>query len=217
MRMSVPLTGSTLLPILCLSLNCASAVSIAPAPKVREHAPHAKTAPTAQPTVSAEKKGMTWGVGSRLSDDKNIVYVSCQGLPRIAGHGCEAYVGDSACSSRLPLLCLNVDGRARPTGVLVPPSGGVMPTAFYSGWAAGRVKLSKRVKRNQFKNRSDADAFCASNLGTGWRVAEHHDGIVDANGAHGGWGLVANGHIPATSRFWVAINDTAANCWDPRK
>ncbi|MEO5559753.1 MAG: hypothetical protein ABIO49_08035 [Dokdonella sp.] len=210
MRMSAPFAVSTLLPILCLAFNCASAVSIAPAPKVLEPA-----TTTTQPAVSVEKKGMTWGVGARLSDDKNIVYVSCQGQPRIDGHGCEAYVGDTACSSRRPLLCLNVDGRARPADVLVPPSGGVMPKAFYSGWAAGRIGLSKPVKGDQFKNRSDADAFCASNLGTGWRVAEHHDGIVDAQGSHGGWGLVANGHVRKTSRFWVAINDTAANCWDP--
>lgn len=160
------------------------------------------------------RKGMTWGVGRRLSADDALVFVSCHGRPSIEGHGCDAYVGDTACSRKRPLLCLAVDGRVRPEGIATPASGGVMGDGFYSGWSGGRVALTPAVRGNAFARRSDADAFCAATFGPGWRVAEHHDGVT-ADGSHGGWGFTALGHIAQTSRFWVAIDDTAANCWTP--
>ncbi|MBA8889837.1 hypothetical protein FHW12_004084 [Dokdonella fugitiva] len=162
------------------------------------------------------RKGMTWGVGVRVSADPGIVFVSCHGRPAIGGHGCDAYQGDTACSAKRPVLCVEVDGRARPDGIATPPSGGVMHAGFYSGWAHGRVALTRAVRGDAFARRSDADAYCAARLGAGWRVAEHHDG-VDEQGGHGGWGFVAEGRIASRSRFWVAIDDTGANCWDPRR
>jgi hypothetical protein len=169
--------------------------------------------PPRAPRIASERKGMTWGVGVRVSTDPHIVFVSCHGRPAIGGHGCEAYHGDTACRAKRPVLCLDVDGRERPVGIATPPSGGVMHAGFYSGWAHGRVALTRAVRGDAFARRSDADAYCAAQLGAGWRVAEHHDG-VDEHGSHGGWGFVAAGRIVAASRFWVAIDDTAANCWD---
>ncbi|MEO6688109.1 MAG: hypothetical protein ABIS07_18395 [Dokdonella sp.] len=167
----------------------------------------------AAPAIVTVRKGMTWGAGARLSADPKVVFVSCHGRPTIDGHGCDAYRGDTACSVKLPVLCLAVDGRSRPDGIETPPSGGVMQAGFYSGWAQGRVALAPAVRGDAFERRSDANAWCAAKLGAGWRVAEHHDS-VGTDGAHGGWGLVANGRIRDDARFWVAINDTAANCWD---
>jgi hypothetical protein len=69
------------------------------------------------------------------------------------------------------------------------------------------------VRGDAFARRSDADAYCAAAFGQGWRVAEHHDGAT-SDGSHGGWGFVASGRIHDASRFWVAINDISANCWD---
>jgi hypothetical protein len=160
------------------------------------------------------RKGMTWGVGARLSADDAIVFVSCHGRPAIEGHGCEAYVGDTVCSRKRPLLCLSPDGRERPDGIATPASGGAMEAGFYSGWSGGRVALTRAVRGNRFARRTDADAYCAATFGGGWRVAEHHDGVT-VDGRHGGWGFVAIGRVADTSRFWVAIDDTRANCWDP--
>jgi len=150
---------------------------------------------------------MTWGVVKPVTSE-GVIAVSCHGMPQPGGRGCEGYVGDTDCSTSLPLLCLNVDGRQRPQDLKV---------WFYSGWAAGRVALTEPVPGNSFQTRADADALCTRQFGHGWRVAEHHDGIVDDQGSHGGWGFFANGDLPSTSRFWVAINDTAAVCWAPER
>ncbi|MEO7324705.1 MAG: hypothetical protein ABIW82_07745 [Dokdonella sp.] len=198
-----------LLPFAAIAFAFGSPAALAL--KVVAH--QAQQTPTATVNV---RKGMTWGVGARVSADPDIVFVSCQGQPKIDGHGCEAYHGDTTCSAKRPVLCLAIDGRVRPDGIATPPSGGVMSAGFYSGWARGRIALAPDVRGDAFQRRSDADAYCAAKLGAGWRVAEHHDG-VSANGAHGGWGLVANGHVRAGARFWAAINDTEANCWDPSR
>jgi hypothetical protein len=57
-------------------------------------------------------------------------------------------------------------------------------------------------------SRAVADKQCSTQYGTGWRMAEHHD-----DGA--GWEINAYGTPPTSlTRFWVAINDQSANCWD---
>lgn len=170
--------------------------------------PEQHVAPPPEQHIAAApvRNGMTWGVGGRLSDDDGVVFVSCNGRPTIDGHGCEAYVGDTVCSEQRPLLCVAIDGRDRPPGIKTPRAGGVMPDEFYSRWVGGQVALAAAVRGDRFASRTDADAYCAATFGSGWRVAEHHDG--------GGWGFVANGRIDNASRFWVAINDTSANCWD---
>jgi hypothetical protein len=39
-------------------------------------------------------------------------------------------------------------------------------------------------------------------------MAEHHDG-------GGGWSWYAYGHVRTDTRYWVYINDTSGNCWNP--
>lgn len=196
----------------CFAMASACASSALAGQKVTAPAdmPHRPAVDTPRAT---ERKGMTWGVGSRVSPDESIVFVSCHGRPAIDGHGCDAYVGDTACSAKRPLLCLDIDGRPRPEHVATPRAGGAMEDGFYSGWVEGRIALAPAVRGDAFARRSDADAYCAATFGRDWRVAEHHDGVT-SDGSHGGWGFVANGRIDDASRFWVAIDDTSANCWD---
>lgn len=197
-------------------IACIAAGMLSTASAHKVVVPQPTAAPHRQKVLAPDasgRKGMTWGVGGRLSPDDEVVFVSCHGRPSIDGHGCEAYVGDTACAERRPLLCLAVDGRPRPDGIATPRAGGVMDDGFYSGWAGGRVALAPAVRGDAFARRSDADAYCAATFGAGWRVAEHHDGMT-ADGSHGGWGFVANGRIADAGRFWVAIDDTRANCWD---
>lgn len=169
--------------------------------------------------VAAEQpRGMTWGSYDNPATGNGIVFVGCHGKPRTEAGSCDAYAGDTACATRLPLLCLRVDGRPRPPG-LITGKGYAMPPDFYAGWAQGEVKAGKPVAGTQLRSQADADAMCAAQFGTGWRLAEFHDAVREGSGgngapaSHGGWNFYAAGRLDASTRFWVANNDTAANCW----
>jgi hypothetical protein len=154
---------------------------------------------------------MTWGSGTSVrmpSEKGEVVQVSCHGFPKLDGSdSCDAYHGDTLCSRPRPVLCLLKDGRAEPESIAKLRAASMMsPDKFHAGWAKGELALTPAIRGDAFANRHAADAYCARTLGEGWRMAEFHDG-------DGGWGFVANGHIDAKSRFWVAINDQPANCW----
>ncbi|KAB2901507.1 MAG: flagellar hook-length control protein [Dokdonella sp.] len=151
------------------------------------------------PTVVPGKKGMTWGVATLPNPQPGLVLVSCHGQPRIGGAGCDAYEGDTLCSAALPVLCVSDDRWPLP-----PALEGA--TNFHRGWARGRVALTPPVRGDALTSPRQADAQCVAEFGAGWRMAEHHDG-------GGGWSYLAAGSLGTASRFWVAINDTAGNCW----
>jgi len=118
------------------------------------------------------------------------------------------YTGDTAATASLPILCLNVTGAALPYG-LTPD--------FYNGWVKGSLKLSPAIAGTQLTSRATADAYCSSNFGSGWRMAEFHDGwygtsLTDASAWHF-WGNALSS-FPAGQRFRVAINDQTANPWN---
>jgi hypothetical protein len=158
--------------------------------------------------------GMTWGNNTNAATGDGVVFVTCHGLPRTQAGSCNAYTGDTACSTELPLLCLEVDGRPRPPGLITPETRAAMPSAFYAGWAAGSVAATAPVAGSRFSHRTEADAFCRDEFGAGWRLAEFHDGIVEGSAGHGGWAWYAHGRLALDTRYWVAISDTQANCWD---
>lgn len=170
--------------------NCCVAVEVGIAP--------------GDPPKVATKAGMTWGVALGEAP-AGVVLVGCHGLPKTAAGSCEAYVGDTACTTALPVLCVNIDGRAPPPG---------LKTGFYAGWLGGRIALAPGTRGDAFENRAAADGYCASHFGAGWRMGEHHDRRTGS----GGWSFYGVGagigaNLFAT-RFWTAINDTQANCWD---
>ncbi len=118
------------------------------------------------------------------------------------------YSGDTPPSASLPVLCLLVDNRPTPSG-LTPD--------FYTGWSKGIVALSPPVSGSQLTSRARADGICASAFGAGWRMGEFHDGWYGPNLSQSGgwsfWGI--GGAFPFNpGRFWVAINDQAANPWN---
>ena len=158
----------------------------------------------ASSTPSNSPRGLTWGVLERDELPPDTVDVNCHGGPKVdpryAHKGsCNPYHGDTSCSVRLPLLCFKSDGSAPPEGVIRQDLSG--------GWAGGQVAVTPPIAGTALTSAESADAFCSSELGTGWRMAEFHDGKR-------GWGFVARGHIRSTSRFWVRINDQSGNCWD---
>jgi len=144
-----------------------------------------------------DENGMTWGKRSH-DDVLGVDYVNC--------NGCNAYSGETSCSSKLPILCLKKENLPDP-GVYVPDkSPGVMYPRYYYGWTGGRIELTSPVSGDALKGISDANDICEFQFGPGYKIAEHHDG-------NGGWGWYAYGNIDDGSRFWVSINDQSSNCW----
>ena len=157
-----------------------------------------------RPVLSEEPRGLTWGVRKQDDLPPGTVDVHCHGGPKVDPRyshqgSCNPYQGDASCSVRLPLLCFKSDGSA--------PPAGVVRQDFYNGWGGGQVAVTAPTAGTTLTSVKSADAFCRRALGTGWRMAEFHDG-------KGGWGFVARGHISSASRFWVRINDQPGNCWD---
>lgn len=131
--------------------------------------------------------GMTW---AKVGHASGIDEVGCM--------NCNAYAGDTACTARLPLLCIRQDGSSRPSGV---------PGVYYYGWAGGNLATTLPVAGNFLTSLAFADQTCVQFFGAGWRMASFHDA--------GGWGFNAYGNIRADTRFWVYIWDQPANCWNP--
>jgi subtilisin family serine protease len=145
---------------------------------------------------TATHAGMTWRI---LEQRNGHVYVGSDGTTN-------PYVGDTPASASLPVLCLLITNAPVPAGV---------SPGFYTGWARGNVAATVPVRGSQLTSRSVADGLCASSFGTGWRMAEFHDGRYGTNLSQvGGWAFWANGQLPAGTRFWVHINDQPANPWN---
>jgi hypothetical protein len=176
------------------------------------------------------RRGMTWGKvlhNEHLGTD----FVSCHAPPAPEGGDCDPHRGDTPCTKIRPILCLKVESAPRPP-YPVTGTGYAMPREYYQGWAGGRIGLSEAVAGTELHSLAEADERCESALGTGYRMAEHHDGkyvqgmdVDQFFGASwpsprallsGGWAFHAYGNVPKNTRFWVHINDQSANCWDNR-
>ena len=147
----------------------------------------------------ASPKGLTW-VHTLSNSQNGTITVGCGGTAA----PCDAYKGDTVCTERLPLLCIY-----KPNPAFQVPVG-LNNTDQYNKWSGGVVATTPPVAGNSFAHRTDADKFCVTQFGAGWRVAEFHDGWGWHFQAYGG--TVSAPTIPST-RFWVQINDQPANCW----
>lgn len=143
-------------------------------------------------SAAAPPYGMTW---TKAADYGATVRVGCS--------GCDAYDGDTACSIALPILCIYVSGAPDPEP---------WRASYYNGWSEGHVAISAPVKGSDLISEANASSICQGQFGTGWRMAEFHDGDPDGNNA--GWYFRAYGSPPNYVRFWVYINDQNANCWN---
>lgn len=147
-------------------------------------------------TAFANPTGLTWHTYGHDST-YGVDTVGCDG----DGDYCNAYTGDTSCTFRRPILCINVDGSNNP---------GVATTAFYFEWAYANIATTHPIRGSALTSRAVADEICAGIHGSGWRMAEHHDGAMGA----GGWAFLAFGHVRDDVDLWVAIDDQPANCWD---
>ncbi|MFK3979516.1 S8 family peptidase [Micromonospora sp. NPDC050397] len=155
--------------------------------------------------TAATRPGMTWSVRQQRGD--NVVWVGHDGQS-------DAYQGDTPASTTLPALCI----RPRPMAEAPVPTG-VVPDQ-HAGWSFASVALSTPVPGTRLLSPHVANLVCQYQFGAGWRMAEFHDGRhpVSRFGQVGwlpsGWSLWANGTLPTDTRFWVRIDDQAANPWE---
>jgi hypothetical protein len=113
------------------------------------------------------------------------VELSCHGEPRPTDkpnkNSCNPYQGDTSCRATLPVLCFKAGGMLAATS----PAIGYL-----------------------LDSENDGTARCVKEFGTGWRMAEFHDGGGWAIAGQKGPGLITD------ARYWVHINNQPANCWN---
>ena len=175
---------------------------------------------------STSNRGMTWAVNSGWYDPiLNLDAVSCS--------SCNAYVGDTSCNNKLPILCVSSCTFKRPpynpigctTCAIRPPDA----PAFYDGWSGGMFKLSSPVLGTSLLSYTNMNNICQQQFGSSFIVADHGMGKYvpgmsstaffyntwPTTTRSGGWGARGYGNLNTTSRFWVYISGQPANCWNP--
>ena len=164
------------------------------------------------------RRGMTWRRRKHFCPSHGTGMVGCA--------GCNPYQGDTICWYKRPILCINDQDMQRPN---YPAGTGNF--GFYYGWSGAHIDKTRPVRGCWLRSRYHADLICKIYFGKCWRMAEFHDGWYQTNlpslrqGAfcewdrhrRGGWNFFAYGNYNGSinyGRFWVAINDQRANCWD---
>ena len=146
------------------------------------------------------------GVQSNSTSCKGMSWVLYRNVDGVVQVGADAktnpYRGDTHCSESLPLLCLKRDGSTPP-----PSSSGYN---YSRGWAAGEAKITAPLSGEKLSSLPEANRACTEVFGSGWRMAEFHDG----DNGNGGWRFWAYGGLPLRTRFWVYIDDQFANPWN---
>jgi len=149
----------------------------------------------------ADHLGLTWRVKELLPAGGVAVGTDSLTNP---------YEGDTAPETSLPILCLFFDGSPYPSWFIAAYGYG----EYNAGWARGWVAATPPVSGTQLTSRATADAICASHLGPGWRMAEHHDPWYGNPPMSAQWNMWAYGSIPVGTRLWTAIDDQYGNPWD---
>ena len=151
--------------------------------------------------------GLTFAVANAQAPLPNISQMSCHGQPAPADkphkESCNPYEGDTSCRTALPVLCVNTGTLAKLDGINGDPP---------LGWTAGTLGATTPVMGALLESRQIADGRCDKELGSGWRMADFHAGGGWNVSGRPGSGLLAGG----ATRYWTAINDSTANCWDSK-
>jgi hypothetical protein len=181
------------------------------------------------------KYGMTLGYFGYVDGDQEIFGAHCGGTPAVPTYrpwsstsgGCNPYSGDTPCNHSLPILCINKMSAKRPC-YKVKCGSAAMNKEYYCGWSEGYLAVTSPVQGTQLTSRDAANKICADTLGSGFRIAEIHDGryvvgMDDKSYCYstwptstqsGGWGFYGYGvRGQYWTRFWAEINDQKANCW----
>ncbi len=145
----------------------------------------ARPADGAPPAARGIGHGLTF---ARVDGDagSSTAQLNCNGEPRELARphlgGCNPISGDTSCRTVLPVACFQPGSGS--VGATQPTMGALLKSAD-----AGTQR-------------------CAAELGTGWRMAELHDGPGSAITGSRGAGL------SGSTRYWMHVNDQHGNCWD---
>ena len=143
-----------------------------------------------QPTPEPRCKGITW-----------VLKETDGPFSLVGGHSnMDVYRGDTPCAGEYPVLCINKIDLALPQSL-------ARRVDEIHGWTGGEIRVTAPVSGFDLKSVRAADRMCTDAFGRDWRMAEFHDGGE-------GWNWWAYGEVPADSRFWIWVNDQAANPWD---
>lgn len=145
----------------------------------------------------SEVRGVTFVEHSDKPLGTDISLLSCSGDPTL--NTCDPFSGDTLCTAQLPLACFQSGNLARPESLATLSWG--------NSFNGGQVKVTEPIRAARFKTRLEADAFCASQFGQGWRVLQYADGTAAA--------VVSQSPIAPRTRVWVEISDQPrGRCWD---
>lgn len=147
-----------------------------------------------QSATESPKMGLTFNAPSvKESGSSGVFSASCFGNK---AKSCNPQKGDTPCHIPRPILCfLDIDAPIPQT------------LEDESHWTGGLLALTSPQPGDQFSRLPDANNYCASIFGKGWRVASFHDG--------GGWRLKGYGASPKEqTSAWIDIkNKTNTTCW----
>jgi hypothetical protein len=130
----------------------------------------------------------------------NVSFLSCFSDKTQAP--CNPFQGDQLCTAALPVACYK-PGQNVPTGLTEAGFG----EAYGAG---GEIRMTRPVAGESLATLTDANQYCTSQFGAGWRVLDFHDG---AGGA-----IVTYSAIPPKTRGLVNVREQPyANCWDRDK
>ncbi|CAF1437336.1 unnamed protein product [Adineta ricciae] len=181
--------------------------------------------------VVTGKLGVT-AVKQSHSPEFGIDYIGCRDWTNPTGMNCNPYQGDTDCNAKLPMLCVRVDQSPRPP-YLIYGEGAAMPAANYAGWNGGHVSTTLPTEASRFRNRAEANRFCAETLGEHWEIAgiwgSQPHWISGMNGTkyagsewtankdrllNGGWSFYTYGNVRNDTRFWIqGPADQSSTCW----
>ena len=142
-------------------------------------------------------KGMTW-TKKAVDPVVGVLTVGC----KTNSYECNPYQGDQLCTVAMPILCKKELNLPKPNSVQIPNK--------YSRWSGNVVGTTRAISPSNanITTLSQANAFCVSEFGIDWKVAEFHDGWA--------WNFISYGNVGTQSkRFWVNIKDqNNGNCWN---
>lgn len=184
-----------------------------------------EVAPALATAATPDRLGLSFGHLSAPNASSSLMVSACSGAPQDMINPdkgqCNPIQGDSSCRSALPVLCVLQDGSTAESAGLVNDTKTESGSPSYSasantniGWVGGTLGATAPVAGFVLGSLAAANARCSKELGTGWRMAELHDGKGNAVNASL-LGKRGPGLTSQQTRHWVYANDQKANCWDP--
>jgi hypothetical protein len=184
-------------------------------PSSRENqTPETFSTPIARESPSPlPKKAMTWRVLNTVEiNGKKYALFGSDNLTN-------PYQGDSDINQVHSLLCLSKRNLPVPIGL---PNVNITPGGASRGtWSGGETVVVPNIQASKLTSQASADAVCRSEgqrVGgiDDFRMAEFHDG--DQSSGIAGWDFWAEVSSwdrldNPNNRYWVRINDQAANPW----